>query len=265
MAALGVLCALALSLRTARTAGLNPGPIWNLCIVALFAALVGSRIVLIIANWSMVRSHPAWMLGIAMVHHPLLAVVAAFFAGTAGLIYARTKRMPLRATADVLAAPIALGFAFEQIGALLAGSGYGAETTLPWAVVFTSPLAARWSGAPLGVPLHPVQAYAAMAFLAIAAGLLIAMPKLAQHGDAAGAFLMAVGAAIYFTEFWRDPEGRGAILEGFLDGPQIGSLALLLVGAWMLRRHDAARIQIKANPIQIEAPLPSEQAGENRA
>ncbi len=44
-----------------------------------------------------------------------------------------------------------------------------------WAVIYTSPLAARWSGTPLGIPLHPVQGYAALAFLKpfdFAAGLV---------------------------------------------------------------------------------------------
>jgi len=261
MTALGVLCALVLGLQTARVAGVSPSLIWNLCIVGLFAALVGSRILLIVVNWTMVRSHPIWMLGLGMVHHPLLAGVAAAFAGAAGLFYARSKRMPLRATADVLAAPVALGLAFEQAGALLAGSGFGTATSVPWAVVFTNPLAARWSGAPLGVPVHPVQAYAAVVFLTIAVVLFVGMPRFSQHGDAAGAFLLTAGAAIYFTEFWRDPEGRGAILRGFLDGPQIGSIAMVLAGAWMLRRQDASRI--RPNPHEVEAP-PKEQASEDR-
>jgi phosphatidylglycerol:prolipoprotein diacylglycerol transferase len=70
MAAFGVLLALTLLLRTARSAGLNPNQLWNLCIVALFAALAGSRILLVVLNWTIVRSHPAWLLGLAMVYHP---------------------------------------------------------------------------------------------------------------------------------------------------------------------------------------------------
>ncbi len=88
--------------------------------------------------------------------------------GLAALVYARWQRLPLLNTADALAAPIALGMAFEQLGALLAGSDYGTDTHVRWAVTYTNPLAARWSGAPLGVPVHPVQAYAALAFLTLA-------------------------------------------------------------------------------------------------
>ena len=128
--------------------------------------------------------------------------------------------MPLRSTADAVAAPLALCLAFEQFGALLAGSGYGTETSVRWAVIYTNPFAARWSGAPLGIPLHPVQAYAALAFLTIAISLLVWLPSRRQQGDIAGLWLLSTGAAVYFTEFWRDPEGRGALLHGLLDGPQ---------------------------------------------
>lgn len=262
MAALGVLCALALCVGTARLAGVNPNLVWNLCIVALFAGLAGSRLLLIAVNWAVVRAHPAWVLSLAMVHHPLLAVADAAFASAAALLYARVKRMPMRATADALAAPLALGLACEQLGALMAGSGFGTETTVPWAVVFTNPLAERWSGAPLGVALHPVQAYAALAFLIIAVGLLLAMPRCVQHGDAAGIFLMAMGAAIYLTELWRDPQGRGAILQGLLDGPQIGAITMVLAGSWLLRRKEDARIARK--PVSAEIRQ-NEQAGEEKA
>ena len=39
----------------------------------LFAALAAQRLLLVAANWSDLRRHPAWLLGLAMVHHPLLA------------------------------------------------------------------------------------------------------------------------------------------------------------------------------------------------
>jgi phosphatidylglycerol:prolipoprotein diacylglycerol transferase len=142
--------------------------------------------------------------------------------------------MPALATADALAAPIALGLACEQLGALLAGSGYGTEASVPWAVIYQSPAAALWSGTPLGIPLHPVQAYAALAFLTLGTLLLVWLPGRRREGDIAGICLMGMGAAIYLTELWRDPEGRGDLLKGALDGPQIAALVMVIVGAWIL-------------------------------
>ena len=234
MAALGVLLALALLLRTARLVGLNPNPLWNLSIVALFAALVGSRVVLLALNWSVVRTHPAWLLGLAIVHHPLVTGIGAFFAIAAATPYVRMQHLPLRPTLDALAAPAALALSCEQLGALLSGSGYGTETTVRWAIVYTHPLASVWSGAPLFVPVHPVQGYAALAFLLIAIGLCFWMPYGRQTGEIAGAATLAIGAAIYFTEFFRDPEGRGSIFHGAIDGPQLASVILVFLGAFLL-------------------------------
>ncbi|MGA2166876.1 MAG: prolipoprotein diacylglyceryl transferase family protein [Terracidiphilus sp.] len=240
LSALGVLLALFLAQRTARIAGVNAGQVWNLCVVALFAALLSQRLLLVLVNWSELRRHPGWMLGLAMIHHPLLAAAGALAGVGSAAAYARWRRMPLATTADALAAPLALGLAFEQLGALLAGSGYGTETQVRWAVTYTNPLVARWSGTPLGIPLHPVQAYAALAFLTLSILLLVGLPARRQQGDVAGLWLLGAGVAIYMTELWRDPEGRGALLGGALDGPQLAAILFVLAGALVLRERKGA-------------------------
>lgn len=254
LAAIGVLLALLLAQRTARVAGIDPNKIWNLCIVALFTALVGSRILLVIVNWSILRSHPMWMLSLAMIHHPMLAAAGGTLALVVAWIYARRNRMPLRTTADALSAPLALALAFEQVGALLAGSGYGTGTRVPWAVTYSSPLAARWSGAPIGIPVHPVQAYVALAFFVISICLVFWLPNRRQHGDIAGLCLIAIGVVLFITEFWRDPIGRGAMLSGFLKGPQASAVVLVLAGALLLVERNSQRI---ANAYSLAPELSS--------
>ncbi len=239
VAALGVLLALGLAQRTARIAGVNQAHVWNLCVVSLFAALIGARLLLIVVNFADLRLHPSWMLGLAMVHHPLLAAAGAVAGGAAALAVARRQKMPLWGTADALSAPLALGLAFEQVGALLAGTGYGTGAAARLAVTYHDALAARWSGTPLGVPLHPVQLYAALAYLTIAILLLLGLPFRRQPGDIAGLWLMSTGTALFITEFWRDPEGRGTVLRGALDGPQVAAIVLVLAGAAMLRERKA--------------------------
>ncbi|MGO9777496.1 MAG: prolipoprotein diacylglyceryl transferase [Terracidiphilus sp.] len=270
--ALGVLLALFLAERSARVAVLNAGAVWNLCAVALFAALIGSRLLLIALNWSALRLHPAWMLTLAMIHHPLLGAFGALVAAGSAVLYGRWKRLPLWSTADALAAPVALGMAFEQLGALLAGSGYGTETAARWAVTYIDPLAARWSGTPLGVAVHPVQAYAALGFLtlsilllALCQGTTLVVPPMLQKndgasapvrkivglfrfarlsyrrqpGDVAGLLLLGTGVVVFITEFWRDSEGRGALLGGALNGPQAVAVALVVIGGLaLLERAD---------------------------
>jgi phosphatidylglycerol:prolipoprotein diacylglycerol transferase len=86
----------------------------------------------------------------------------------------------------------------------------------------------------MGVALHPVQGYAALGFLTLAIFLLVWLPYRRQAGDVAGLLLLGAGVVIFVTEFWRDSEGRGAMLGGALDGPQLAAAALVVVGGLVL-------------------------------
>jgi phosphatidylglycerol:prolipoprotein diacylglycerol transferase len=244
LAAAGVLLALLLGQRTASVVGIAPAHAWNVCVIALFAALLGSRLLLVVVNWRDLLRHPLWMLGLATIHHPLLAAAGATVGAIAALGYTRWQHLPLRRMLDALVPPLTLGLACEQVGALLAGSGYGAETAVRWSVIYTSPLAARWSGTPLFVPLHPVQAYAALAYLTLAIFLLVFLPVRRQEGDVAGIGLLGIGVSLFITEFWRDREGRGAVMHGFLDGPQIVAIVLVLLGAVLLRERKVRSLAV---------------------
>lgn len=233
--------ALLLAQHTARVLRLNPNHIWNLCVIGLFAAMVGSRVFLLLINWRVLLHHPSWIFILAMIHHPLVGAAGALSGAAFAWLYARWQRLPAMAVADTIAAPLALGLAFEQIGELLSGSGYGIEAGagLPWAVTYTDPLSARWSGTPLAVPLHPVQAYAALGYLALAFLLVLLLPRLKRRGDAVGLWMMGAGVTIFVSELWRDRVGRGSLFGGALDGPQIAALVLVLWGGALLieRKH----------------------------
>ena len=239
-AALGVLLALGLAQLTVRHTGLDPVAgsrhAWNMLVLAVFAALATSRLLLVAMNFSDLRLHPQWLLAIAMVHHPLLAAVGIAGGIIAVLWYARWAKLPLRAVADCLAAPIALATAAEQLGTLLEGSGFGREVTSAgsWAVTYSSPLAARWSGTPLGVPLYPVQVYAAVGALLLAALVYGSLFMLRRSGDAAGVALIGAGVVLFATEIFRDWEGRGALFGNRVNIPQLIGLGLVLLGGLTL-------------------------------
>jgi phosphatidylglycerol---prolipoprotein diacylglyceryl transferase len=258
LAALGVLIALTVALYTSRRLGLDPNNVWNLCVIVLLTALAGSRLLLVVANWALLRHHPLWILSLAMVHHPLLAAIGTLLALVVAALYAAWQHLPLRTTADALAAPLALGLALDQFGALLSGAGYGTGTHVPWAVTYTHPLAARWSDAPLGIPVHPVQAYVGICFLLIAALLFFLLPHRAQNGDLSGIFLIATGVVLFLTEFWRDPIGRGAILGGFLKAPQLAGIIAVLSGAFLLLERKSRRISaVEPDPAEAHQQGPS--------
>ncbi len=236
LAAIGVLAALGLSHRTARVSALDPRHLWNILVLGVFAALVISRLTLIVINLSNLRAHPRWLLALALVHHPLLAAIGMGGAALAVAIYLAWAQLPMLAVADALAAPLAVGIVFEQVGALLAGSGYGIDASIPWAVTYSSTYAARWSGTPLGVALHPAQAYAALGSLLIA-GVALLCPRLLSRrrpGDIAGLALIGAGIVVFLTENFRDWEGRGVVFHGRADAPQVGAVLLVLLGGILL-------------------------------
>jgi phosphatidylglycerol:prolipoprotein diacylglycerol transferase len=256
LAAAGVLCALLLGQLMARATGLDPAKIWNLSIAILVAALSVERVLLVAVNWRDVYAHPSWLFALSMVHHPLLAAVGAAAAAAAGAFFAVRWKLPPRVTADALAVPLAVGLACEQCGALLAGSDYGLPAGAGWSITYTSPFAAQWSGAPLGVAVHPVQAYAAVALLLVAVFLFFWLPERKRNGDVAGVFLVATGVIVFFTEFLRDPVGRGSIFAGSVDGPQIVAVLLVVGGGALLM--DLKRIAKAGEPLGTRKTIPSE-------
>lgn len=245
--ALGVLATLVLAQSTARRCGLHADSqvasrhAWNLIVLAVFSAIAVERLLLVVMNLSDLKRHPQWLLAIAMVHHPMLAAVGAVAAAVAIFLYARWAHLPRIVVFDALAAPLCLGLAFEQAGALLAGSGYGREVLSPhaWSIIYTNSLAATWSGAPLGVAVYPVQAYTAAALLLLALWLCLWLARAYRKGEIAGGSLIGLGLILFLTEGYRDWEGRGVLFDAtgknpVLDLPQLAASVLIFVGAALL-------------------------------
>jgi phosphatidylglycerol:prolipoprotein diacylglycerol transferase len=247
--ALGVLAALALAQWAAQRCSLageaeaanGSRHAWNLVVLAVFSAIAVERLLLIAMNLGDLKQHPRWLLAIAMVHHPLLTVFGAFAAIVAIFFYARWAHLSLFSVFDTLAAPLCLGLAFEETGALLEGSGYGREVFSPntLSVTYTSALAANWGGAPLGVPVYPVQAYTAIALVVLALWLCLWLAHAYRQGEIAGGALIGLGIVLFLTEGYRDWEGRGVLLAGagnnpIFDLPQLAAILLVLLGAALL-------------------------------
>lgn len=164
------LLGLRLAMSRARRWGLDANRVLDLGIYIIIAALVGAKLLLLVVDYDQFRRSPAELLSLArsggVFYGGLLLAIAV------GFWYVAWHRLPFWTTCDVVAPGIALGHVTGRLGCLAAGCCYGKPTDVPWAIVFTNPLATANVGTPLGIPLHPTQLYEASAELAILAVLL---------------------------------------------------------------------------------------------
>ena len=123
----------------------------------------------------------------------------------------------------------------------MAGDDYGRPTQLPWAVTFTDPDAARIGGAPLGVPLHPVQLYESIVCLALFAVLVRRSRRKWFDGEVILAYTTLYAIARFILEFFRGDADRGFVAGGWLSTSQFIALILgpAAIGLWFVRRRRA--------------------------
>lgn len=239
-AAVALLAALAIAAQTARRLDLDPNKIWNLALTGIFTALLGSRLLLVLFHLRDFLAHPLWMLGLTSIRSQGIFYGGIALAICACMGYIFVARLPLRRTLDCLAPAAALDIAIGSLGELAAGSNYGTPTAAPWGVVYHHGLAALWSGTPLGVRLHPVQLYEALAAAMLFTFLLFWLPRRRQDGELAGAFLFIYGASLYFLDFLRGDRAHAEILGGALTTSQLLAVVFVVLGAAFWMRQSSA-------------------------
>ncbi|QNI31387.1 prolipoprotein diacylglyceryl transferase [Alloacidobacterium dinghuense] len=239
LVAIALVAALAMAVHTARRLALDPNKIWNLSLIGIFTALLGSRLILVLVHLSDFLAHPFWMLGLVTIRSRGIVYGGILLAICACIGYILSVGLPLRRTLDCLAPAVALGLAISSLGAFAAGSDYGTPTDKPWGIIYKHGLAALWSGTPLGVRLHPVQPYEALTLFLLLALLLLWLSRQRHDGDVAGTFLFAYGVALYFLDFYRGD--RSFVFQGAISLTQILAAALMLAGAalWIRRKPSA--------------------------
>jgi phosphatidylglycerol:prolipoprotein diacylglycerol transferase len=231
--AIAILAGLTVARLTARSLSLDSEKVWDTGIAAVLTALIGPRLVLIFTNWHDFLAHPLWMLGLVTVRSPLAMALGLALAILATLALMHFARLPVRRALDAFAPALALGSTIYWVGTFLAGSHFGAPTTVPWAVTYTSRLASIWSQTPLGTPLHPVQIYFAILELCLFALTLalITISGRLRGGEILGSWLFLSGLASFFLSRFRGDLGSAAMLHmSILEG------AMVLAGGvlWLL-------------------------------
>jgi len=224
------LVALAWMVRDARRAGFDPEVFMSLGFTAIVGALIGAKALYLLRNpsdlfsWSVVASAGDFYGG--------------FIGGliAAALFFRRHSDVPVWRAADICAPAIALGQAIGRVGCFMAGDDYGRPTDVPWAVVFTNPVAADLGGAPLGVRLHPVQLYESVVCLALFGALLWFRRRPHRDGDVVIAYSVVYAIARFVLEFYRGDADRGFVFGGLLSTSQLIALVVLVVAVLILAR-----------------------------
>ncbi len=225
--AMAFLSAIALALREARREGEDANKILDLCFYVLVAAILGSRVLYVLVNWSTFRHD---LLEIVRIWHGGLVFYGGFIGAViTALWYIRRKGLPLLKTLDIMAPSIAFGQFVGRIGCFFAGCCYGKTCDLPWAVTFTHPE----SLAPKGVPLHPTQLYSSLNSLFIFL-VLVGLRRIKRFdGQIFWVYVLLYAVMRSILEHFRGDE-RGMFIEGMLSTSQLIGLIMAVIAIAMI-------------------------------
>lgn len=220
------MAALALTQHTSRYAGLDPEAVWNAGMTAIISAFVISRLLLVLFNFGSFLQYPLLLLAL-----PSLTGTGVLLTGLFMLVYLRWRRLSLLPLLDAVTPSAALLWASANLGYIAEGTKDGMTTHLPWGV-----------RAGTSSTVHPVEIYTLIAAILLCFVLLRLLQAHAESGTPTAIALIAAGLGIFFIDFFRLPSD---LLSGaWLDPAQIIGVAMLLIGALLLRRA----------PSKIEAP-----------
>jgi phosphatidylglycerol:prolipoprotein diacylglycerol transferase len=190
LAAIGLMAALTLSLRTAATVGLKPEAIWNAGLFAILSAFVLSRLLLVLTNLHTFRAYPILLLMV-----PSLTATGLLLTTIVTALYLRLRHLPVLTTLDAWAPCATLAWAFLALGHFAEGSDAGLPTTLRWGLPIP----------PNTIRLHPVAIYAAIVATILTFILLRQLQRRRHPGDTFALALATAGTSQFLLTFFRQP------------------------------------------------------------
>ena len=218
MIALAVLMLIAWMIWQVRKgAKLTYDEVLTLALVAIPSAIIFSRLLHVIDRWDFYSQFPDRIVGFEG-----LTIYGAIIGGALGIwIYSRFSKFRFGYAIDTVTPVVPVAQAVGRVGCLLNGCCYGAETDAFCGVVYTHPDTA----APIGIAVHPTQAYEILFLLVVTAIIFFIRGKLKVEGS-----LFMIYISLY--ALWRF--AIGFLREGtdFLFGlqqAQVVSLAVLLI------------------------------------
>jgi len=244
----GVLLAIAFAVamlwlaRAARRDLLTSDPLVSLGMWAIAGGLIGAKLLLALRclSQNLVQpSHFEWL--------SLVESAGDFYGGFLGALAAsaiffwRHPEVPVWRTADLCAPAIALGQSIGRLGCFMAGDDYGRPTNVRWAVTFTDPDAYRIGGAPLGVPLHPVQLYESLVCLVLFLFLARLSCRKQFEGEIILSYTLLYAIARFLLEYFRGDADRGFVFGGALSTSQLIAIPLFFTSLLIIIRRSKGR------------------------
>lgn len=174
--------------------------IHSLAIFVILGAVIGSRVAYILGYLDHYLSNPIeilkiWQGGLT-IHGGIIGSL------TFAFVYLWIKKIPKKLIwkiTDSVALIMPLSIAIGRIGCLLINDHQGAETSLPWGII--------WSD---GTIRHPVVIYLIIVNLLIFFILKFLKPKLVKLGQLSFAFLFLYSCSRFFLDFTRSTPNLSA-------------------------------------------------------
>jgi len=186
-----------------RGARISYDTVFSAALVGIPSGMVLSRLLHVIDNIVVAKLHPELALAGSVIDYTRypgqiiggggLTIYGAVLGATLGIwIYSRFSKLQFSYFADLVAPGIILAQTIGRVGCTINGCCYGAETSLPWAIIYTHPnsLALR------GIPSHPTTVYEIIYLLVIFGALVKLKGRLKPDGS-----LFLVYLSLY--SMWR--------------------------------------------------------------
>jgi phosphatidylglycerol---prolipoprotein diacylglyceryl transferase len=231
--------------------GMDPERAWDVVFMGVIGGVLGAKIYYVLLHFDQTAADPLGMI----FSRGGMVWYGGFFGATALIVWdTRRAGIPVPKMADIVAAPLALGYAVGRIGCFLVGDDWGRPTDLPWGIRFPRGIPAttvtnieREYGITVDpalvakygevVPVHPTQLYE----VGLSLIFFFVLWRLRKHGHRTGwlfmLWLVLAGAERFFVEIFRVKDDR---FFGPLSVAQVISLGLIAVGVWGLVRFGPA-------------------------
>lgn len=222
MIAIGVLAALFIGEKRAKTRKLNPDEIYYLTFLCAIFGFLCAKVLFCIVEWKNFIANPINVLktnGFVVYGGIIGGIFIAY-------IWCRVRKLAFWEYFDVVLPSVAVAQGFGRIGCFLAGCCYGRETDSPLGIVFSNS-----QFAPNGVKLIPTQLISSAGMFLIAGFLFWYARKPRKIGSVGALYLIMYSIGRFLIEFLRN-DYRGEV--GVLSTSQFISLFMVVIGVVIL-------------------------------